>query len=109
MRKATGIVRKIDQLGRIVIPKELLNTLAIGPKDAMEIFTDGDSVILKAYTPGCAITGEISDDLIAYNGKFVSRTAIEEMAKIAKATQPPLRNNEVNDRPAVFSNGGRGA
>ena len=47
--KATGIVRRVDDLGRVVIPIELRRTLGIGEKDSLEIFVDGDSVILRKY------------------------------------------------------------
>ena len=52
--KATGIIRKVDELGRIVVPKELRKTMDIKEGDPMEIFTDGDSIILKKYAPFCA-------------------------------------------------------
>jgi transcriptional pleiotropic regulator of transition state genes len=53
--KSTGIVRKVDELGRVVIPIELRRTLGIAEKDAFEIFVDGDKVILRKYLPGCAL------------------------------------------------------
>ena len=61
--KSTGIVRKVDELGRVVIPIELRRTLGINEKDALEIYVDDDRIILKKYMPNmtCAITGEISD------------------------------------------------
>lgn len=79
MLKATGIVRKVDELGRVVVPIELRRTLGIGEKDALEIFVDGESVVLKKYAPGCVFNGSL-DDLINYEGKWVSKTAIREMA-----------------------------
>lgn len=57
--KATGIVRKVDELGRIVLPKELRRTLGIGEKDPMEIYTDGKGIILRKYAPGCAFCGSV--------------------------------------------------
>ncbi|MEC5308783.1 AbrB/MazE/SpoVT family DNA-binding domain-containing protein [Bacillus thuringiensis] len=72
--KATGIVRKIDELGRIVIPKELRKTLNIDIKDPMEIFTEEDSIILKKYESNmtCIITGEISSENVSLcNGKII--------------------------------------
>ena len=45
--KSTGIVRKVDELGRIVLPMELRRTLGVDTKDALEIYTEGDSIILK--------------------------------------------------------------
>lgn len=62
--KSTGIVRKVDELGRVVIPIELRRTLGIAEKDALEIYVDDDKIILKKYLPNmtCAVTGEVSDD-----------------------------------------------
>ena len=51
--KSTGVVRRVDELGRIVIPMELRRTLNIGEKDPLEIFVAEDMIILKKYTPGC--------------------------------------------------------
>ncbi|AKR13261.1 MULTISPECIES: AbrB/MazE/SpoVT family DNA-binding domain-containing protein [Bacillus] len=60
--KSTGIVRKIDELGRVVIPKETRRTLNIHEKDPLEIFVEGDAIILQKYISHgtCPITGEIS-------------------------------------------------
>lgn len=72
--KSTGIVRKIDELGRVVIPKELRGTLAIEIKDAIEIFVENDKIILKKYVPNmaCAVTGEVSDEnLSLLGGKLI--------------------------------------
>lgn len=57
--KSTGIVRKLDQLGRIVLPMELRKTHDITEKDSLEIFVDGDNLILRKYTPGCIICGSL--------------------------------------------------
>ena len=54
---ATGIVRKVDELGRIVLPIELRRTFDIAEKDSVEIFVDGETIILKKYSPGCGIAG----------------------------------------------------
>ncbi|MGF2617719.1 AbrB/MazE/SpoVT family DNA-binding domain-containing protein [Rossellomorea vietnamensis] len=64
--KSTGIIRKVDELGRIVIPSELRKTLEIEIKDPLEIFMDGEKIILQKYKPNmaCFITGEVSDDNI---------------------------------------------
>lgn len=51
--KATGIVRKVDELGRVVIPIELRRTLGIGEKDALEIYVDNERIVLSKYEPGC--------------------------------------------------------
>ncbi|MFE7376649.1 AbrB/MazE/SpoVT family DNA-binding domain-containing protein [Bacillus cereus] len=71
--KATGVTRKVDELGRIVIPKELRNTLGIKEKSPLEIFVEGEDIILQKYQPGhvCALTGEVSNRNIALvNGKI---------------------------------------
>jgi len=68
--KSTGIVRKVDELGRIVIPKELRRTLNINEKDSLEIYVDNDRIILKKYMPSmtCQVTGEVSDDNLSIAG-----------------------------------------
>lgn len=68
--KSTGIVRKVDELGRVVIPIELRRTLGINEKDALEIYVDDDRIILKKYKPSmtCQVTGEISDDNLSLAG-----------------------------------------
>ncbi|MEK5461014.1 AbrB/MazE/SpoVT family DNA-binding domain-containing protein [Bacillus sp. FSL R5-0293] len=62
--KNTGIKRKVDQLGRVVLPKELRKTLNIKETDPLEIFVDGESVIFKKYEreEACIITGKISNE-----------------------------------------------
>ena len=62
--KSTGIVRKVDELGRVVIPIELRRTLGIAEKDALEIYVDDERIILKKYKANmtCQVTGEVSDD-----------------------------------------------
>lgn len=72
--KSTGIVRKVDELGRVVIPIELRRTLDIAEKDALEIYVDDDRIILKKYKPNmtCQMTGEVSDDNLSIaNGKII--------------------------------------
>ena len=79
--KSTGIVRKVDQLGRFVLPSELRNSLGI-KDDALEVFTSGDMIVLKKYAPSDIFTGEMND-LIEYRGKRVSRNTIRELCRIA--------------------------
>ncbi|MFD2923441.1 MULTISPECIES: AbrB/MazE/SpoVT family DNA-binding domain-containing protein [Halobacillus] len=72
--KSTGIVRKVDELGRVVIPIELRRTLGINEKDALEIYVDDDRIVLKKYKPNmtCHVTGEVSDDNMKLaNGNLV--------------------------------------
>lgn len=65
MKKATGITRPVDQLGRIVIPIELRRTLGLGEKDPVEIFVNGDEIILRKYAPGCTLCGNVDKPLTA--------------------------------------------
>lgn len=58
MLKSTGVVRKLDQLGRIVLPKELRTVLNLKEKDALEIYVDGEQIILKKYEPACVFCGD---------------------------------------------------
>ncbi|MCL2611267.1 MAG: AbrB/MazE/SpoVT family DNA-binding domain-containing protein [Defluviitaleaceae bacterium] len=83
--KSTGIVRKVDELGRIVLPIELRRTLGIEERDSLEIFVDNEKVILKKYQPADIFTGEM-DDLIEFHGKKVSKESIIAMAKMAGLT-----------------------
>lgn len=83
--KSTGIVRKVDELGRIVLPIELRKTLMINERDALEIFTDNDTIVLKKYLPSDVFTGEMND-LVEYKGLKVSLSSITELARIAGYT-----------------------
>ncbi|UFT98724.1 AbrB/MazE/SpoVT family DNA-binding domain-containing protein [Radiobacillus kanasensis] len=72
--RSTGIVRKVDQLGRIVLPKELRATFQIEEKDPLEIFTEEDKIILRKYESNltCDVTGEITNENKSFcNGKIV--------------------------------------
>lgn len=80
--KATGIVRQIDDLGRIVIPKEIRTTYDIKPEDFLEIFTEDDRIILRKYQPSDIFNGNM-EDLVEYKGKKVSKASILELAKLA--------------------------
>ena len=72
MMKATGIVRKVDELGRIVLPIELRRTLGIDEKDPLEIYVDQEKIILKKYQPDCVFCGNASDNQL-FHGKNVCR------------------------------------
>jgi len=78
--KSTGIVRRVDELGRIVIPKELRGSLNIEEKDVLEIYVDGEQIILKKYQPGCIFCGE-GRDVINYKGKNICEKCLKEMTK----------------------------
>ena len=76
--KSTGIVRKVDELGRIVLPIELRRTLGIEEKDRIEIFVDGESIILRKYQPAC-IFCDNAKDIINYKGKNICPDCIHAM------------------------------
>jgi transcriptional pleiotropic regulator of transition state genes len=71
--KSTGIVRKVDELGRVVIPIELRRTLGIDVKDALEIYVDGANVILKKYEPACIFCGNSNN-----NSSFMNKNVCED-------------------------------
>lgn len=70
MIKATGIVRRVDDLGRIVIPVELRRTYGIDERDALEIFTQGDQIVLRKYLPLCLFCGS-GGSVVSFQGKSV--------------------------------------
>ena len=80
--KSTGIVRKVDELGRIVLPIELRRTLDIEVKDALEIYVDGAQIILKKYEPACIFCGN-AKEIVNYKGKNICRECLAEMASKA--------------------------
>ncbi len=80
--KSTGVVRKVDELGRVVLPIELRRNLDINEKDALEIFVDEDKIILKKYEPADIFSGSM-EDLIDYRGKKVAKKTILELARVA--------------------------
>ena len=76
--KATGIVRKVDELGRIVLPIELRRTLGIEIKDPIEIFVDGDFICLKKYQPACIFCGNAAN-VVRIKDKNVCEDCIKEL------------------------------
>lgn len=67
--KSTGVVRKIDDLGRIVIPVELRNVFDLPNKTPMEFFVKDDAIVLRKYIPnhGCALCGKVSDKMLKHD------------------------------------------
>ena len=72
MMKSTGIVRKVDELGRIVLPMELRRSLGIAEKDALEIYVDAEKIILKKYEPACVFCGNAQATIKL----FTARTSV---------------------------------
>lgn len=76
--KSTGIVRKVDELGRVVIPIELRRTMSIAERDALEIFVEGSHIILKKYEPACIFCGQ-AKGVQNFKGKNICPKCIEEL------------------------------
>lgn len=76
--KSTGIVRKVDELGRIVLPIELRRTLDIDIKDSIEIYVENDAIILKKYEPTCIFCGS-SENLSTFHEKNVCKKCLKEI------------------------------
>jgi transcriptional pleiotropic regulator of transition state genes len=86
--KSTGVVRKVDELGRVVIPIELRRTLGIAEKDALEIYVDKEKIILKKYEPACIFCGN-ADNIHHFRGKNIclecARALANEIAQLETA------------------------
>ncbi len=80
MLKSTGVVRKVDELGRIVIPIELRRTMGIEEKDSLEIYVDNEKIILKKYEPACIFCGN-AEEVINYKGKNLCKNCMTELTK----------------------------
>ena len=76
--KSTGIVRKVDELGRIVLPIELRRTLEIAERDALEIYVDGDNIILRKYQPACIFCDSMKN-VISFQGKNICSDCMEKL------------------------------
>lgn len=79
--KSTGIIRRVDELGRVVLPIELRNKFEITEKDPMEIYVDGSSIILKKYEPNCTFCGS-SKKLVSFQDKMICEKCLESIKKI---------------------------
>lgn len=79
--KATGIVRKVDELGRVVLPIELRRTLGMEVNDPLEIFVDGNQIILKKYKLGCTFCDNV-DGISVIKGKPICSTCLKEISRL---------------------------
>ena len=79
--KSTGIIRKVDELGRVVIPIEIRNQFNIAEKDPIEIYVDGSSIVLKKYEPNCIFCGN-TENLISYNDKLICEDCSKKISKL---------------------------
>ena len=80
--KATGIVRRIDELGRVVLPVELRRVLEIDTKDPLEIFVEGEDIILRKYEPACVFCGS-AVQVVKHNGRQVCKGCIRELQRVS--------------------------
>ncbi len=78
--KSTGVVRKLDELGRIVIPIEIRRVMDISERDTMEIFVDQDSIVLKKYHPTCVFCND-ARDVLPYKDKMICRNCLDLLKK----------------------------
>lgn len=78
--KSLGIVRQVDELGRVVIPVELRRTLDINPRDALEIFTERDTIILEKYEPACIFCGE-AKNVCHFKGKKICPDCMDDLSE----------------------------
>ena len=83
MIKSTGIIRKVDELGRIVIPMELRNKLEIAERDDLEIFVEGSSIVLKKYNSSCTFCGS-DKDLFTFGDKLICSKCKDKVSKLSK-------------------------
>lgn len=79
--KSTGVVRPIDALGRLVLPIEIRNVLGIKSRDPLEIFTDGDKIILKKYQPTCIFCEE-TKEVVSFGDKLVCRECVSKLKEM---------------------------
>ncbi len=79
--KSTGIVRRVDELGRIVIPIELRNKLEIAEKDPIEIYVDGSSIVLKKHEDTCVFCGS-AKNVVSYKGKLICAKCTQNISNM---------------------------
>ncbi|MDR1628493.1 MAG: AbrB/MazE/SpoVT family DNA-binding domain-containing protein [Oscillospiraceae bacterium] len=79
--KSIGIVRRVDELGRIVLPIELRKILDIESKDPLEIFVDGNTIMLRKYEPECTFCGDASD-VKSIKGKNICSNCIKSIGEL---------------------------
>ncbi len=78
--KSTGIVRRVDDLGRIVIPMEIRKIFDIEPRDSLEIFTDGNNIVLRKYEPQCIFCGQAGDTKV-FKNRNICQDCLNELSK----------------------------
>ena len=89
--KSTGIVRRIDDLGRVVIPMELRRTLGIVESDPLEIFVDGDKIILRKYQPGCYLCGDVEGHMHDFFGKAICTKCVKQVVQYSNKIEASIK------------------
>ena len=79
--KSTGIIRRMDELGRVVIPIEIRNQFNIAEKDPMEIYVDGSSIVLKKFEPNCIFCGN-TKNLLEFNDKLICEKCSKKISEL---------------------------
>ncbi len=79
--KDTGILRSVDELGRIVLPKSIRQNLEIADRDQVEIYTEGDRIILRKFHPSCTFC-DCADDLVLFNGKRICTRCLDSLRSL---------------------------
>lgn len=77
--KSTGMIRRVDELGRIVLPVEIRRSMDISVRDAMEIYLDNDRIVLQKYSTNCVFCGS-TQDLVRYHGKHLCQNCMQGIA-----------------------------
>jgi len=80
--KSTGMVRKVDELGRVVLPAEIRKSMDINIRDSLEIFTDGGRIVLQKYQPACIFCGD-ADDVVFFGDKRICRGCLEKLKSLS--------------------------
>lgn len=99
--KSIGIVRRVDELGRIVLPIELRKILNIEPKDSLEIFVDGNTIMLRKYEPECIFCGDASN-VRSIKGKNICSNCIKSIGGLISEESDPYTNKPINNQNNNF-------
>ena len=91
--KSTGIIRKIDELGRVVIPIELRNKFNLSEKDPIEIYVDGTNIILKKYESNCIFCGK-SEKLTEYKDKQICENCLKKISSLTEKSKKIIRKSK---------------
>lgn len=79
--KSTGILKSVDELGRIVLPKKMRENLDIDIRDEVELFVEGDRIILQKYMPACIFCGA-EQNIVFFNGKRLCMACLESLKQM---------------------------